>query len=265
MYGYLTLCAPEEKQRRAVRCGVKPICGVRFYEVYVQRSRSRFVEKRRLRRAARLMERAGVRRALFPEGFSETGLFESCGVQAAQDGYLRTVMAAEIARRMMDAQGFAPTETCVALIGDAMTPALRRTLMELALRVRYTLLSAGGGGGESCSVLRREYGVSVLRNAGEEQLRRADVVLTFGKASPCGKEGCLWLPFGEVTKAEGYENALRRVTCLASPAIEAALPDGCSRSALLSVLLELGAVRPNELEVAEVGERRHVLQDQPAE
>lgn len=254
MYGYLTLYAPEEKRGKAVKCGAKSICGVRFYEVCVARSRSRFVEKRRLRKAARLMERAGVRTALFPETFSETALFEYCGIRPAEDGYLRTVMAAEIARRMMEAHGCTPGETCIALIGDAMTPALRRTLMELALRVRYTLLSAGGGGGESCSVLRREYGVSVLRNPGEEQLRRANVVLTFGKAAPCGAEGCLWLPFGDVTEVEGYENAMRCVSCLAAPAVEAALPEECSRSALLSILLEMGAVRPWELEVAEIGE-----------
>lgn len=254
MYGYLTLYGPEEKHRKAVCSGVRPICGVRFYEVSVVRSRSRFVEKRRLRRAAGLMERAGVRTALFPEDFAAAALFESCGIRAATDSYLRTVMAAEIARRMMDARGYAPGETCIALLGDTMTPALRRTLMELALRVRYTLLSAGGGGGESCSVLRREYGVSVLRNAGEEQLRRANVVLTFGKAAPCGAAGCLWLPFGTVTAAEGYENALRHVACMAAPAVESSLPDGCSRGALLSLLLEVGAVRPCEIEVAEIGE-----------
>lgn len=88
-----------------------------------------------------------------------------------------------------------------------MSAELRGALMELALHVRYTMLCAGGGGGEACSVLRREYGVSVARNAGAALLKTAELVLTFGDAVPCGAPDCLWLPCGSVHEAEGYRNA----------------------------------------------------------
>lgn len=252
MYGLLTVCSDGKKHRRAVRCGIKAICGVRFYEVCVDSSRSRFLLKKRLRRAARLMERAGVCTALFPRDFSEEKLFESCGVHGAKEQYLQRNMASEITRRAMGDRGLSPAESCVAFLGDNMSAELRKALMEIALHVRYTLLSAGGGGGEICSILRRDYGVSVLRNAGTEQLRRADVVLTFGSAAPCGKNGCLWLPFGTVERAEGYENGVQNVRYAAPPEVEAELQVDCCRNALLSLLLEMGAVHANELEVTEI-------------
>ena len=127
-----------------------------------------------------------------------------------------------------------------------------KALMELALHVRYTMLSAGGGGGEICSVLRREYGVSVLRDPGQEQLRRADLVLTFGKAAPCGAEGCLWLPCGEVRQAEQFTDAAPAVRYGVPPEVEEQVDIGCDRNVLFSVLLEMGALHANEPEVMEI-------------
>ena len=98
----------------------------------------------------------------------------------------------------------------------------------------------------------REYGVSVLRDPGQEQLGQANLLLTFGKTAPCGTAGSLWLPCGEVTEADGFENAAPAVRYGAPPEVEEALRVDCNRNALLSILLEMGALRANELEVMEI-------------
>ena len=252
MFGFLVLQAENKHRHAAVQCGTKTICGVRFFAVTVAQSRSVLLQKRRLRKAAKLMERSGVHTALFPEGFCDTAVFRRYGVQEAGEDYLRRMTAGAIARRALAEQGRNPAECRAALLGDCMDVQLRAALMEIALHVRYTMLNAGGNGAEICSVLRREYGVSVLRDAGEEQLRQADLVLTFGGGQPCGAPGCLWLPFGSVTEAEGYQNGALRVEYALPPELEEQVQADCCRNALLSLLLEMGAVHANELEVTEI-------------
>ena len=252
MFGILSLCQEEHGRGSAIRCHTEMICGICFFKAAVRCGRNTFLMRRRLRRAALLMKRAGVHTALFPEQFSEDRLFEKYGVRRAKEAYLRKMTAGQIACRAMAERGINAALCPVALLGDRMTAPLRKALMEIALHARCTMLCAGGGGGEACSVLRRDYGVSVLRNAGEEQLCRAGVVLTFDAAVPCGRKDCLWLPFGTVTQAQGYENAFGTVRYAAPPEIEKQIPDDCCRNALLSLLLELGILHAGDLEVVGV-------------
>ena len=254
MFGWLTIKEKQTGFHSAVTGGTKRICGVRFFEVTVAESRSRLLRERRLQKAARLMERAGVRRALFPKGFSETATFEKQQIRPADDSYLLRQMAVELTRKAMETRGILPADCCVAVLGDGMSGDLRRALPEIALRVRRTLLSAKGGGGEICSRLWREYGVSVLRDPSEKELCRASVVLTFGKAVPLGEPGCLWLPFGAVQEAEGYKNALLPVRFSLPAALEQAEETGVDGNVLLSLLLEVGALHENELKVMEIGQ-----------
>ena len=85
-------------------------------------------------------------------------------------------------------------------------------------------------------------------------LKTAELVLTFGDAVPCGAPDCLWLPCGSVHEAEGYRNAAPVVRYSAAPEVEAAMEGIQAQNALLSLLLEMGAVRVNELEVAEIAQ-----------
>lgn len=75
MFGLLTIAEKDATRRAAVECIVRDVCGVRIFEVSVLSGRGRFGQRRRLQRAARRMQHAGVRRALFPEGFSQQSLF----------------------------------------------------------------------------------------------------------------------------------------------------------------------------------------------
>lgn len=239
-----------------MRGTIQTICGLRFCRINVLRSRSRLIERVRLKKAARYMARSGVRRALFPEGFMAPDLFAKQGIAPSDDTALRRRMAAAITRRVMSDRGVNPSECRILLLGDTMEPALTSALMELALHVRYTMISAGGGGGEVCSVLRREYGVCVLREPGAEQASQAQVVLTFSGARPEGAGNCLWLPFGSVTQAEGYVNAAAVIRCSAAPEIEARIAELPCRNAMLSLLLETGALHTNDLEIISVSPDR---------
>lgn len=252
MFGIVSVCTEKRGRQAAIENELLRICGVRFLSVTVFAGRNPALQVGRWKRAAKQMERAGVRTALFPAAFSHAALFEKRGIRAADEGYLRQMTAAAVARRAAAQRGIEPRESCVALMGDHMSAALRKALMELALHFRHTILAVPGGGGEICSVLRREYGVSVLRSTGKTQMERADVLLTFGEAVPCGRSGCLWLPCGTVTAQEGFENGADTVRYLLPPKLEEQIPDGCCTNALLSLLLETGAVRTNELEVSEI-------------
>ena len=173
MFGLLTIAEKDAARRAAVECAVRDVCGVRIFEVSVLPGRGPLGQRRRLQRAARQMQRAGVRRALFPEEFLQQFLFAKYGIVAARGEYLRRMTAGKIARKLLEQNGMDPAACHVALLGDHMSAELRGALMELALHVRYTMLCAGGGGGEACSVLRREYGVSVARNASAALLKTA--------------------------------------------------------------------------------------------
>lgn len=251
MYGLLSF---EEKndRRQAVACSVRQICGMRFFQVAVRCSGYGFLEKKRLKKAAKMMHKAGVRRVLFPEGFSDAELFGAFGITAADGGYLRAMTAAEIARRVVAEHGLNPREICVGISGEHMGADVRKALMSLALGVRYTVLDLPGGGEEACSVLRREYGISVLKADRQRQLRLPDVLLTFGDAKPWGGENCLWIPCGTCRAWAGYHNAAPKVRYSVPPEIEEQLPENCSANGLLSLLLEAGIVHENELEVSEI-------------
>lgn len=252
MFGLVLMQQERGKERKTVVCRTQVICGMRFFIAVVEGSRSKFLEKRRMVRAAKRMMRAGVRSAAFPENFAYADVFAKCHIRAAADIYLRCAMAAKAARWALQDRGLAAGECSIALLGDHMSVQMGRALTELAIHVRYTMLNAGGGGGEICSVLRREYGVSVLRNVGPEQLQRADLIVTFGAAAPDGRKDVLWIPAGEITQAEGYHSVLEKCTYVLPPKADGQIPEECGRNAVLSMLVEAGALRPEELEVTEI-------------
>ena len=253
MFGILEVVNGGAGRRVAVLSGVKRLGGGRFFVVSTVRCRSGLLWTRRLHRAVRVFQRAGVGTVIFPAAFDRQALFEKAGVAAAGEETLRRRTAGAAARVLLAQHGLSAPACCALLLGDHMSADLRRTLTELALHVRYTMLCAGGGGGEVCSMLRREYGISVLREPGAEQLARARLQLTFGAARPVVPPPCLWLPCGACTAAEGFENSAPYIQYAVPEPLEASLgASGASRNALLSALLEMGTLRPEEVEVTEI-------------
>ena len=249
MYGLLNF-HEKDTQHGIIVSTIKKICGIAFFEVSVVHSEYRFLEKRRLKKAAKMMKKAGVRRALFPDAFSDMAPFEELHIVPVHESYLRAMTGAEIARCVMEQHHLNPTETCVGISAEHMGAEVRKALMTLVLGVRYTVLDLPSGGEEVCSVLRREYGVSVLKADREKQLKLPDIILTFGKAKPWGDTKSLWIPCGTFLEWEGYQNAVPQVQYSVSPEIEEQIPKDCCQNAVLSLLLEAGIVHENELEVS---------------
>ena len=64
---------------------------------------------------------------------------------------------------------------------------------------------------------------------------------------------CLWLPCGACTTAEGFENSAPYIHYAVPERLEASLAaSGAARNALLSALVEMGTLRPEEVEVTEI-------------
>ena len=122
----------------------------------------------------------------------------------------------------------------VLVTADALSGEVVRTVTELALRHRWLLLEVPCGGEELCRRLRREYGVSVLLHpaAGEP----AAVQIAF---DPAERRGESFLPL--------YDEALPMPRLLLPPELEARLPEGANRGQMLSVLWEMGALRPGQV------------------
>ena len=148
---------------------------------------------------------------------------------------LRRVLAADWVSWLLQLREEPGSGARVLVTADGLSAAAVRTVTELALRCRYLLLAVPFGGEELCRRLRREYGVSVLLNPGEEQAECA-VHVAF---DPTESRGRSFLPL--------YDETLPLPPLLLPPEMEARLPAGMNRGALISVLLEQGALRPGEV------------------
>lgn len=136
---------------------------------------------RRLRRAARGLREAGVRRILVPEGFAgwpqvvEEGLFPVDPVPLCR------VLAPRLALAMLESRGVEPGRAAVLLRGRRVDRALFETAHTLCPRVRTLALAVPDGGAELCVLLRQEYGAAVPETLGG---MRADVAVDFAPVLP---------------------------------------------------------------------------------
>ena len=143
-------------------------------------------------------------------------------------------MAADWCGELLRLRGENPAAARVLVTADALSGEVVRTVTELALRHRWLLLEVPCGGEELCRRLRREYGVSVLLHPAA------------GEPAPCRlpstrrkRRGESFLPL--------YDEALPMPRLLLPPELEARLPEGANRGQMLSVLWEMGALRPGQV------------------
>lgn len=125
--------------------------------------------KRLVRRIGRQMEKRRIARAVFPVNFPYMDLFCQQGILPASDLALRRAVAPELLLWKMRAAGIAPERAAVAVLAPASTAEVELLLRELAPRVRYLSLWAGGAGEQLAESLRWEQGVA-LRMTGRDAL-----------------------------------------------------------------------------------------------
>lgn len=242
MVGYISY-TPDNKGWTIAR---RRLAGAQFIEARIGRDR-RLLERHYASRAARALSRAGIRQAVFPLDYPHMDLFIRRGILPVDPLPLYQRMAPLIVKRRMGQLGLSPGTTTVAVVAEGMNSALERIVTDLALQVRYVMLSLQIPAEAFCEGLQREYGVSILQQPGRRQLRQADVLLLF----------CPW--------EEGAENSVvlhlydgERV--LWRNAVSFALPrrlmgeveENCNFPQLLTVLLLGGMLQNYQIPIIDV-------------
>lgn len=240
MFGYVEW-SEARKSRRSVTAEERIIGGVRFCAVSVYRGRGRQAElHRRCGRAARLLRRAGVGRVVLPPGAPEE-CFVHRGIRPVSDLGLRREVAAELTSFAMAQRGIQPGGATVAVTADRLSAEVIRTVTALCRRCRYLLLQVPYGGEAFCREMRRTQGVSIRLDPTAEQLEQADILLCFAPLRTPPARGKLCLPL-----YAGAEDVFTWSAAVPGQGGEE------SRTALLAALWEVGALRPECLEVRSV-------------
>ena len=244
MIGMLTWSSPENRRKRPQRItlaeqrilGVPFLCG----EILRYPRTPEVLLRGRVRAAARQLGRSGVTRVVLPEAFAYGDLLEQRGVVPVSTVPLRRGLAADLVRAHLAARGITAGAR-LAVAGTRPSGELVRTVTELALSNRYLLLSLPYGAEPLAHQLRREYGVSLVLTSDRRQLEAAEVLLLFDPRPD--------LPEGGNSVLRLYDEEAPLPSLLLPPALEQALPAGCSRPQLLAALTEAGAVRWNQITV----------------
>lgn len=209
---------------------------VRFLRAGILRGErtSETVVRRRVKSAGKKLLRQGTGRVVLPAGMPTEALPE--GLRPAGTLPLRRAVAADWCGELLRLRDRNPAGARVLVTANALSGEVVRTVTELALRHRYLLLEVPYGGEELCRRLRREYGVSVLLHPAPGD--PADIQIAF---DPTERRGESFLPL--------YDEALPMPRLILPPELELRLPENADRGQLLSVLWEMGALRPGQVAV----------------
>lgn len=187
-----------------------------------------------VRRAARALQKRGVRRTLAPPGFSHWELLERQGLRPVETGDFCRALAPAIAQAALGEMGILPEQSIVVLRGERVTRAMRLAALELCPRIKGVLIDAPAGGEALRRELRREYGIPALEDG---PARRAQLALHFSRAAGRGER--LIDLSGPAPVLEGYRFTLEK----------GPLPGEWEVLPLLSALWESGRLGLGEVRV----------------
>lgn len=187
---------------------------------------------RRVRRAADLLVRSGVRRVLTRRDFPFWEALEVCGLRPVDPEPLCQALAAPLALAALERQGIAPAAGTVALSGRRVSRPLFQAAMTLCPQVRALVIDAPDGGAELAGELRRTYGAAALTGPGGGT---AQVRLAFSPREGEREDLRLWGPAPDLG---GF--------ALASPLD---LPAELAPLPLLAVLWEEGRIPAKEIRI----------------
>ena len=157
--------------------GKRTLGGVVFLLVPVRRGEG-VLARMSARRAARYLQRRGVREAVFPADYTYRDLFTARGILPPDPLPLQLGTAEEITRAALRKY---PVRRIV-VVGERVTADLRRTVCALRQDVRYFAADLGSGEETLAGELRRMYGLALECGLCAKNCRPDDLVLLF---SPC--------------------------------------------------------------------------------
>ena len=237
MMGYLEWS--DTPCRGGVSFGERNICGVYFYaaKVFCGERTPAFLLRQRLKKAAQTLRRRNIGQAVFPEPFSNLGLFEKYGVLPVNTLPLYQALAPELAWSAAETHGLTAARARIAVCGDRLNEELANTVTRLCTRSRYLLLAAPDRDGAFCRRLRREYGAALVQTKDPAQIAGADICILFSPREISSDSTILRVYRGaEFPKALlGLFKAPERI------------PAGCSVPQMLAALYAAGAVRREEI------------------
>lgn len=129
-----------------------------------------WLERRRLRRSAKRLARAGVRRVLVPQDFQNWSVLERWGLRRVEPAPFLRFFAPQIVLAALNRRGIAPNTATVALRGQRVDRDMARAAQLLCPLVRQVAISAPRGGEELSQWLRREYGLPVQPDGAQVSL-----------------------------------------------------------------------------------------------
>lgn len=118
--------------------------------------------RRRMAGAARLLNRAQIRRVLTGSDFAHRALLRDWGLEEVETASLCQAAASRLALAALARRALLPACTTVALRGGRVSRPFFQAAMELAPKVRALVVAAPNGGAALSGYLREEYGVPVL-------------------------------------------------------------------------------------------------------
>lgn len=189
--------------------------------------------RRRIRKAARLLCRAGVRHILVPPDFCHWPQMEEFGILPVDTVPLLQAMAVPLALAALAGFGVSPGRAAVVLAGRRASKAMRDTAVALCPRIQQLVIFAPAGGAELSDYLRREYGLPLL-----EQCRTPHLVVNFSEAEAGCRAPVLRL----------HDPAPDLLGCSVRPKT-VLLPNGCETAPFLSALWESGRLSLCDIEV----------------
>lgn len=237
MFGYV-----EWTNRRRVVVHERVISKLCFLSVSIPRHGPAALQRYCIRAAARRLERFGITRAVFPEGFEALEIFARCGIQPIDPLPLYRALAAELVWNMMAKAGLNERTALVAVCGDRLTAEIQRTVTALCVRCRYVLLCAPQKDSERfCRKLRREMGVPLVLTEEVARIDRADVLVQFAPI-----EG---LEENNPVRINLFQGAKQTLPSLQAESVLP--PEGCDASMFYTVLWETGMIRAGQITLAE--------------
>lgn len=129
-----------------------------------------WLEKRRIRRGAKHLAQAGIRRVLVPRDFDQWTMLERWDLRGVDPVPFLRFHAPQIILAALKRQGIAPNTAAVALRGQRVDRDMARCAQLLCPLVRQVAVSAPQGGEELSRWLRREYGLPVQPDGAQVSL-----------------------------------------------------------------------------------------------
>jgi len=180
MLGYVIF-----QRRCSVQGREEERCGGRFFCVYLPEK----PRKRQIQKAARLLKKRKVKRAVFPVGY-DASPWKKWGVEPMNGLLFRRRLLTRILFWALDRK----VCSCAGMYALRVDFSVRQVARHLAGECRYLFLDCGEETEDLSCMLQREWGIAAVREPSAERLSNCDLLLLFAPRQEVDCRGVV-LPF----------------------------------------------------------------------